>query len=180
MAWVSGRPFLEWVVAHLAAQGIGNVTISTGYLAETVERHFRRRPVKEVCVRCVAEPKPLGTGGGFLNAVRATPEKPAAWLVLNGDSLALASLDALFSCLSDSAVDGAILGVPMTDASRYGTIEQSPASDLIGFREKKPGPGTINAGVYLLRASLIESFSDRVPLSFETEIFRKLLPGARA
>src|SRR4051812_23943954 len=68
MAPVNGRPFVEWVVRYLAAQGIRHVILSTGYLAETVEKHFLSQPVAGVKVVCVPETTPLGTAGGFLNA----------------------------------------------------------------------------------------------------------------
>jgi len=48
---------------------------------------------------------------------------------------------------------------------------------LAGFNEKKPGAGIINAGVYLFRASAIDSFPDKTPLSFETEVFPALVAG---
>jgi len=175
MAPVNGKPFLEWVARYLAAQGIRQVILSTGYLAETIERHFQNQPVKELTASYVRETEPLGTAGGFRNAVRGAATTPAAWLVLNGDSLALAPLDRMFRALAETAVDGAILGVPMPDASRYGTIEQNTAGELAAFKEKRPGAGLINAGVYLFRASLLDWFPDRAPLSFEREVFPELL-----
>ena len=174
MAPVNGKPFLEWMIRYLSAQGIRKVILSTGHLAETIERHFQQQPVKNVAVRCVPETAPLGTAGGFLNAVRGSAEKPRAWLVLNGDSLALAPLAGMFQSLAAPGVDGAILGVPMPDASRYGTIEQNPAGDLVAFKEKRPGAGTINAGVYLFQAPALEWFPRHVPLSFEKEVFPEL------
>ena len=100
MAPVNGRPFLEWVVRYLAAQKIRRVILSTGHRAEIVAKHFRSQPVKNVHVSCVPETQPLGTAGGFLNAIRGAadgsrPQGPA-WLVLNGDSLAPASLAEMF------------------------------------------------------------------------------------
>jgi NDP-sugar pyrophosphorylase family protein len=174
MAPVCGRPFVEWMVRYLAKQGLRRVILSTGFLAETIERHFKTEPVKEVAVRCVPETKPLGTAGGFLNAIHAPAVTSPAWLVMNGDSLALAPLAEMFRSLDDPAVDGVILGVPTSDASRYGTVVQNAGGDLAGFREKKPGAGTINAGVYLLRAAVVEAFPARVPLSFETDVFPAL------
>lgn len=76
MASVAGKPFLEWVVRYLARKYIRNVVLSTGYRAKTVERHFAASPVKTVTVKCVPETKPLGTAGGFLNAVRGCGQKP--------------------------------------------------------------------------------------------------------
>jgi D-glycero-alpha-D-manno-heptose 1-phosphate guanylyltransferase len=175
MALVNGKPFLEWVVRYLAAQNIRRVILSTGHLAAVVEKHFQTQSVPGINVSCVPETEPAGTAGGFLNAVRHNKNKPAAWLVLNGDSLAPAPLTKLFQSLGQPEQCGAILGVPMPDASRYGTISQNPNGELAGFNEKKPGAGVINAGVYLFRPSAIEQFPQKMPLSFETEVFPTLI-----
>jgi NDP-sugar pyrophosphorylase family protein len=175
MAPVAGRPFLEWVVRRLARQGIPKVLLSTGHLTEVVERHFQPQPVAGVVTRCFPETRPLGTGGGFLNAVRLSGEKPEAWLVLNGDSLVFADLTLAAAELSNPAVAGVVIGCSVADASRYGTLAIGPASELRGFTEKRPGRGVINAGIYLLRDSLIRQFPGTLPLSFEQEVFPQLI-----
>src|ERR1039458_8793610 len=92
MVPVAGKPFLEWVVRYLARQGIPKAILSTGHLADVLESHFRTQPVAGVVTRCVAETRPLGTAGGFLNAARVSVETSEAWLVANGDSLVFADL----------------------------------------------------------------------------------------
>jgi NDP-sugar pyrophosphorylase family protein len=174
MVPVNGKPFVEWIVRYLAAQKIRNVILSTGHLAETVENHFQPQPVEGVKVSCVPETKPLGTAGGFLNAI-SDAKKSEAFLVLNGDSLVTAPLKNFFQFLDDDKTDGAILGVRVPDASRFGTISQNANGELSGFNEKKSGAGIINAGVYLFRASAIEIFPKKFPLSFETDIFPALI-----
>lgn len=179
MAPVNGRPFVEWIVRYLAAQKIRNVILSTGHLAETVEKHFATQPVKNIHVTCIPETSPLGTAGGFLNATRGNV-KSKAFLVLNGDSLAVAPLEPLLATLNEPDMGGAILGVPMTEAARYGTISQNAFGELTGFNEKKPGAGNINAGVYLFRSYMLKTFPGKLPLSFETDVFPALIgSGAR-
>ena len=130
--------------------------------------------------RCVAETQPLGTAGGFLNAVRLSGDTPAAWLVLNGDSLVFADLAELASELSDPAVAGVVVGCAVPDASRYGTLAIGPGGELQGFAEKRPGKGVINAGIYLLRDSLVREMAGTPPLSFEQDVFPQLIKhGAR-
>ena len=175
MAPVARRPFLEWVVRFLARQGIRRVVLSTGHLAETIESHFKSQIEHGVKVRCVPETTPLGTAGGFLNAVRASGETPAAWLVLNGDSLALAPLRPMVDLLANPQMAGVILGVRVTDASRYGTIAFDAKGNLQRFEEKKAGAGVINAGVYLLRHAALDDFAPQRPLSFEREVFPSML-----
>ena len=175
MVPVAGRPFLEWVVRYLARQGIPKVVLSTGHLAGVVETHFRAQTVPGVLTRCVAETQPLGTGGGFLNAVRVSGDSPAAWLVLNGDSLVFADVAGVARELSDPAVAGVVVGCAVPDASRYGTLAIGAESELKGFAEKRPGKGVINAGIYLLRDSLVRELAGALPLSFEQDVFPQLI-----
>jgi D-glycero-alpha-D-manno-heptose 1-phosphate guanylyltransferase len=180
MVPVAGKPFLEWVLRWLARQGIQKAILSTGHLAGVVEAHFKPQPVAGVTTRCIAETSPLGTAGGFLNAARLSRETPEAWLVVNGDSLVFANLALAAADLSDPAVAGTIIGCEVADATRYGTLAIGPAAKLRGFTEKRPGKGVINAGAYLLRDSLIRQFPGTLPLSFEQEVFPRLLAqGAR-
>lgn len=174
MAPVAGRPFLEWVVRYLAAQGLRRVIISTGYRAEVVSDFFAGRPVPEVSVQCVAEPEPLGTAGGFLHAAAAGGGIPPAWLVLNGDSLIFANLVEAVEVLNQPKVAGVVIGREVEDAARFGTLETGAGGELLRFAEKRPGRGVINAGVYLLRHELLASFSAGRPLSFEQDVFSKL------
>jgi D-glycero-alpha-D-manno-heptose 1-phosphate guanylyltransferase len=174
MAPVNGRPFLEWVVRYLAAQNIRRVVLSTGYLTETIEKHFQPQPVAGVTVSCVPETTPLGTAGGFLNAVHQSKINSSAWFLLNGDTLAFANLgDAIHSLQSESTA-GVIFGREVPDTSRYGSLLTDADDRLASFAEKRPGRGVISTGIYLFRDSLIQSFPDRAPLSLEQEVFPAL------
>lgn len=175
MAPVAGRPFLDWVVRYWAKQGIGRVVLSTGYLGEKIEAYFQSHPVEGVDLSCVRERGALGTAGGFRHAAVTSGERPEAWLVLNGDSIVLASLGEMSGWLADPGIDGVILGVAVPDAARYGLITQDGAGHLVRFEEKRPGAGIINAGVYLLRSRLIGAFPGDNPLSFENEVFPALI-----
>jgi NDP-sugar pyrophosphorylase family protein len=175
MAPVAGRPFLEWVVRYLAKQGVNRTVISTGYLTGIVERHFQTQPVPGVNVQCVSEPEPLGTAGGFLQAVRSAGQPPPAWLVLNGDSLVFANLQSAVAPFADPAVSGVIVGRTVPDASRYGALAMGPSGELLRFEEKRPGAGVINTGIYLLRHSLLAEFPAPSPLSFERDVFPVLI-----
>jgi D-glycero-alpha-D-manno-heptose 1-phosphate guanylyltransferase len=174
MAPVNGKPFVEWVVHYLRGQGIRRVALSTGHLAETIEDHFASSRIKDMAVQCVKETEPLGTAGGFLNAARAAGPAPA-WLVLNGDSIVLAPLDDMFRAGSNPEIQGALIAVPISDAARYGTILQDAGGMLAGFKEKQPGAGNINAGMYLFRAETLKPFPHQTRLSFETDVFPALI-----
>ena len=175
MVPVAGKPFLEWVVRYLARQGIPKVILSTGHLADVVEEYFQTQPVRGVVTHCIAETRPLGTGGGFLNAARLSVETAEVWLVANGDSLVFADLALAAAELNNPAVAGVIIGCVVAEASRFGTLAIGPGSELRGFLEKRPGKGIVNAGMYLLRDSLVRQFPGTLPLSFEQEVFPQLV-----
>ncbi len=181
LAPVCGAPFLEWVLRFYANQGLNNFYISSGYMADEIDRFVNKIQSRRYTLTTVRETQPLGTGGAFLNVVRTTNTKPKAWLICNGDSIAIAKLDVLLDqtrLLDD--FDGAMLGIRVPDASRYGSLSINNRGVLEGFLEKKPGKGIINAGVYLLNNKLIDKFPSKVPLSFEYDVFPHLLSiGAR-
>lgn len=174
MAPVNGRPFIEWVVRWLAAQNIRRVVLSTGYLTETIEKHFQPQPVAGVTVSCVPETTPLGTAGGFLNAVHQSKINSSAWFLLNGDTLAFANLADAMNTLQNEATAGVIFGRELPDTSRYGSLVTDGEGRLTSFAEKRPGQGVISTGIYLFRDSLVKTFSRQVPLSLEQEVFPAL------
>lgn len=180
---VCGRPFLEWVIRYLSNQGLRQVIISTGYLSEKIEKYFESEPVEGVDIECVAEENPQGTAGAFIEVIkrRASAPKRSGWLIMNGDTILSSNLP-LQAILADlKETDGVLVGVEAEDASRYGTLVIGESGRLIGFKEKMKGGGVVNAGVYFFRnTNMLNQFSNQRPLSFETEVFPKLLSqGAR-
>lgn len=175
MVSVSDKPFLEWVIRYLQVQGINKSLISTGYLANVIEQYFQSQPVDGIETICYQETKPLGTAGGFLNAVHQSQETPSAWLIINGDSLIFTDLNPLTDHLLDETVGGVIVGLSVTDTSRYGSLVYNQEGDLTNFAEKRQGSGVINAGIYLLKQNILQQFPKDLPLSFENDVFPVLL-----
>jgi len=174
LAPVAGKHFLEWVLRYLGEQGIERAVISAGYLAEKIERAVGKYAIEGLQVTCVTEGEPLGTAGGCLNAMGA---HRGDIVVLNGDSLVLTNLKSLF--LAAEHMDGAVLGIKVKDASRYGTLKVKDGQ-LAGFEEKRPGVGLVNAGVYFFKAETLARFARGKALSFEYEVFPALIAdGAR-
>jgi D-glycero-alpha-D-manno-heptose 1-phosphate guanylyltransferase len=174
MAPVAGRPFVEWVVRFFARHGAVEFILSTGYLAGQIEAHFSTQPVPGVRVRCCPETTPLGTAGGFLNCLDDAPAPDGIWIVTNGDSLVFADPHPLLAALREGGAEGGVLGLAMDDASRYGTLEYDHADRLTAFREKRPGRGVVNSGVYVLTGAALRGLPAQRPLSFESDVFPRL------
>ena len=175
MAPAAGRPFLDWLLRFLASQGLDRVVLSTGHLAHVVQRHIEATRVAGLEISLVKEDRPLGTAGGFLNAMRTISPSPRIWLVVNGDSLVLADFSAFVRRFADGDWAAALLGLNVADTSRYGTLTIGANDCLMSFNEKRPGAGVINAGVYLFRHEACADFPAKTPLSFEHDVFPGLL-----
>lgn len=175
MATVANKPFIQWIINYLYQQNIDKFILSTGYLGEIIEQYFKSQVIDNITVNCYQEIEPLGTAGGFVNAVNLSHQIPDSWLVTNGDSLIFTDLNPLFNHLQNSDTEGVILGLSLPDASRYGSLRYDDDYNLISFAEKQEGKGVINAGVYLFKHSLISKFPEQKPLSFEYDVFPALL-----
>jgi D-glycero-alpha-D-manno-heptose 1-phosphate guanylyltransferase len=173
LAEVAGKPFLEWLIRYLARQGIEKFIVSAGYRADMIAEFCATLALPNVRIRSVAEDSPQGTAGGFLQAVAGDQSK--SWLVCNGDSLVCANLASFLSLHESDPEDGRLLALHVEDSSRYGNLRVDEQGYLAAFNEKVAGTGLINAGVYLLRARVLEHSSTKRPLSFETDLFPALL-----
>jgi NDP-sugar pyrophosphorylase family protein len=172
LASVAGKPFLQWHLEFLRKQGIREIVISTGYKAEAFAPFLSTMRDEALTIECVNESTPLGTGGAIVHALANSEILRAAkrFFVMNGDSFVAWNPIALLRALGKN--DGALLGVEVEDASRYGTLTLSQDDRLIGFAEKTGlvERGCINAGVYLFGRELFNSIPQGRK-SIETDFF---------
>jgi NDP-sugar pyrophosphorylase family protein len=175
LASVGGRPFLELLLRQLGAQGIRQLVMCTGYLAEQIEEVFGDGSDLGMTIQYSQEPVPLGTAGALKFAQRYLRHE-SEFLVLNGDSFLEVDFNELVEShrKRDGLVTMAV--VPVDNASRYGTVRLGADSRLLGFEEKaeQSAPGIINAGVYVLSNAVLPEISEG-PASLERDIFPRLL-----
>jgi len=172
---VAGRPFLAWVLDHLAANGVRRVVLSVGDRHGAIQDHFGDRfgaPSGPLALAYCVEERPLGTGGAIHAALGACATDPV--LVVNGDTLFDIDLKPLLA-------RHRIAGRPLTmalhraaDTARYGRVGVTDGI-VTGFEEKGvhgpgPGPGWINAGLYVVSARLFDRFDLPAAFSFENDL----------
>jgi D-glycero-alpha-D-manno-heptose 1-phosphate guanylyltransferase len=176
---VLGRPFLDWLLTSLQACGFCRAIISTGYCADQFGPYHGHERIPGLELSTVPEREALGTAGGFCHAV-VTAKLKNNLVALNGDSLVLMPLQPVLRDFAQHSAPAAIVAVPVEDASRYGTLDLDASGWVRGFREKQPGAGIANAGIYLFRESVIAHFPEKRPLSFEAEVFPHLIASRLA
>jgi D-glycero-alpha-D-manno-heptose 1-phosphate guanylyltransferase len=170
---VNGQPFLYWVIRWVMRQGIRQIVISTGHLAEKIEEWVETKPLgDDVEIICRRENKPLGTAGGIRNCLDLLGE----WtLVTNGDSLIDADIKDALKMLAQQVVDAMIFGVTVDDTRRFGSLRIGSGNRLEAFAEKVPGKGLINSGIYLLSYATIAAIPEHDSVSIERDTFPAML-----
>lgn len=176
MALVAGVPFLQLLLEGLRAQGIADVVLGTGYMAEQIEDFFREGEAFGLRVRYSREREPLGTGGALK---LAEPLLSDPVVVLNGDSYVDWSFAASSHLLIRRNAAMVIVLQSMPDVSRYGSVTIAADGRVTEFVEKgaRTGPGLINAGVYLLRKEIVRALPGNEAVSLERDVFPGLLGG---
>ncbi len=173
MAPVRGRPFLEFLLGHVARQGVRRVILSVGYKREVIQDHFGSAWGGLDIDYCV-EDQPLGTGGGIKKAFE--DHGLARAFVFNGDSYCPVALEPLLARHRERESLLTLTLTQVADAGRFGSVEIDAENRIRAFREKDSngGPGLINAGIYVVESGVFAGFAERPRFSFETDVMQGL------
>ena len=168
---LAGRPFLTFMLDWLAAHGVSEAILSCGYRSDGV-----RRVLGDIYdgmrLRYVVEEEPLGTAG----PVRLAADEGVLadrFLVLNGDTLTDLDLSAELEQHERTGAEGTLALTAVEDTASYGVVPTDDAGRVAEFLEKVDDPPTnrINAGAYVLEASVAERIEPGRAVSFEREVF---------
>jgi len=176
LAPIGDRSFLELLVRQLWLQGIRNLVMCTGYLADQIENKFGDGRSWGVSIEYSNEERPLGTAGAIKGAQRYLTNV-SEFLVLNGDSFLDINLHSLMTFHRKH--DGAVVTmtvVRVEDARRYGTVCVDANDRVIAFAEKTASyaPGLVNGGIYVCSQAVWQHIPEP-PASLERDVFPYLL-----
>ena len=177
MASIAGRPFIDWMLSALRQSGIRRVVLCTGYLAAVLREYVADGRKWDMSVVHSEEPEPLGTGGALRYALPVIDSD--LLLVLNGDSWCDADLSAFMAWHHERKSNASILLTWVKDCARFGTVEVDGQFRIQCFIEKtgQHNAGWINAGIYLLRRSLLSAIQPNRMVSIERDVFPGLVPA---
>jgi len=167
LAPIEGTPFIDLLFNDLIQQGFRRFILATGHLGSQLEYHVNNRTDAEYIISC--EPIPLGTGGAIKFAENKI--RSAHVLVLNGDSRIIFDFRSLFEFHKHQKADMSILLSSSTKGNDYGNVLLDGENRITTFSEK-PVEKTfacVNAGVYVINRSLLNSLQPEVKYSLEKD-----------
>ena len=169
---IAGHPLAEYQVAQLVRAGVERVIVSC---AAGQDRLFSAKlSGLGAEIVCVAEPEPLGRGGGLrLAGARRAEDGPV--LAMNGDEL----LDVDFAqLLAAHEASGAAATIVVAQVrSPFGVVDVGDDDWISGFSEAPLLPQWVSTGVYVLGEEALERLPERG--DHETTTFPELASEGR-
>jgi len=145
----TGRTILEHQLDWLAAEGVTDVVVSCGHLADVLQDWLARTELP-LSVETIVEDEPLGRGGGLRYAATALPHPDEDWYALNADIWTRFSLREMARLHRDTkALATLALARPRIP---WGVVELDDTGDgplITDFVEAPTTPRPVNAGVYV-------------------------------
>jgi NDP-sugar pyrophosphorylase family protein len=144
-----------------------------GYLAGQVQDFAGDGSAWGLQISYSFEDSPLGTGGAIR---KASAQMDTPFFALNGDTLFLINLSALWLAHCSSRALGTVALLPVSDGSSRGCVTLDENNQITSFNEKPASTGValVNGGVYVLEPGALASVPANHPASIEREVFPHL------
>ena len=169
-------PFLAYQLALLKRHGVHRAVLSCSYMVEEVRGAMGDGSRFGVELAYAVEETPLGTAGGVRNAADLVRGRV---VVLNGDILTDADITAMLRFHAERGARASIYLTPVEDPGPYGLVDIAEDGRVRRFIEKPSAEdqtvNTINAGIYVLDAALLERIPPARVVSIEREFFPALV-----
>ncbi len=152
---VGSKPMLEHIIERAKSDGFRRFVLAVHYLGHMIEEYFGDGSRWQVQIDYLREESPLGTAGalGFLTSRLDVP-----LVVTNGDVLTdIRYCEILDFHMRHGAA--ATMAVRLHEWQHPFGVVRTQGVDIVGFEEKPIARSHINAGIYVLDPSAIDSLN---------------------
>ncbi|CAN5571307.1 NDP-sugar synthase [soil metagenome] len=169
---------MGYMLDFLRSGGLEGAVLSLGYLPDPIQEYLAECDLDGFSVDYAVEDRALGTAGGIKNAEKYLDGGPV--VVVNGDVLCGANLEAAIEQHRDSDALATITLTSVEDPTAYGLVEVDHDMLVHRFIEKpaydEVSTNLVNAGVYVLEPEVL----DMIPAGREVSIEREIFPEIQA
>lgn len=173
---IDGVPAIRRILRLLQKHGIQEAAVTTGYLADKLERHLGSE-AEGVTLTYFREKTPLGTAGGVAAARDYLSDAP--FLVISGDAVCRCDLSAAIRAREEQRAMALLILTRVASPGEFGVVLLDETNRITGFSEKPSLSGTysdtVNTGIYVLSPSIFEEIPSGIPYDFGRDLFPKLL-----
>lgn len=179
---IGNVPMVVRLAAGLAAGGVTDIVLALGFQPDAFRAAFPGDSLTHgdttVHLHYAVEPEPRDTAGAIKFAADAVGID-GTFVVANGDIVTGLEIKDLIRAHREGGSEATIHLTPVDDPSSFGVVELDDAQLVQRFVEK-PAPGEtssnlINAGTYVMEASVLDRIAADVPVSVERVTFPDLV-----
>ena len=151
MLRLGDKPIIEHNIDRLISFGIKKIYISVKYLGEQIVNYLGDGSQKGISIEYVWEDEPLGTAGALALIDNLSTEHI---LLMNSDLFTNVNFESLYLKLINERADMAVASTEYKVDIPYAVFETEEGR-VINFKEKPSFIYLSNAGIYILKRSLI-------------------------
>lgn len=148
---VGDRCIIDYNIEALARNGITDISVTVNYLAEQIEQHFAK-PVAGVQVKCVREPRRMGTIGSL---TLVEPGCNDTVLLMNSDLLTNINYEAMYMAHIGEDADLTAAVTPYMVSVPY-AIFRTEGNRVLSLEEKPTYNYYANAGIYMIHRRCLD------------------------
>ena len=170
MIKISGKPILEYIIEKIKKERFKNIYISVNYLSEKIKKYFKKGQKYFLDINYIEENKPLGTIGSLrlLN-----PLNSENVIITNADVYTKANYRDILSFHKKTKSDLTLVVKEYLNEIPYGVVKFR-GNNLVNIVEKPSNFEYINAGIYVIKSSIIK-FIPKNKVFNSDELIRKLI-----
>ena len=179
---IGNVPMVIRLAERLAAGGVTDIVLALGFQPDAFRAAFPGDSLAHgdttVKLHYAVEPEPRDTAGAIKFAADSVGID-GTFVVANGDIVTGLAISDLIEAHREGGHEATIHLTPVDDPSSFGVVELDDTQLVQRFVEK-PAPGEtasnlINAGTYVMEASVLDRIAADVPVSVERVTFPDLV-----
>lgn len=160
MLEVNGKPMIAHIIEQAASENFQKIYIATHYLGDQIQRYLGDGQEFNIPIEYIEENVPLNTGGSFANI----PISQGPIVVTNSDVLTDVGYSKMVNFHLLQNAKATIAAHEHVIQHPFGVI-RSDGIDFHGLEEKPKWVTNVNAGIYVLDASVRSLIKDREAIS---------------
>ncbi|AGC78679.1 putative nucleoside diphosphate sugar pyrophosphorylase [Nonlabens dokdonensis DSW-6] len=167
---LGNKPIIEHNIDRLISYGIKKIYISVKYLGDQLETYFGDGSSKGIEIEYVWEDQPLGTAGALALVDRFNSEHV---LLMNSDLFTSVNFEDMYLLMLQENADMVVASTEYKVDVPYAVFETED-NKVKAFKEKPSYIYQSNAGIYILKRSLIEQMNKNEYCDI-TDVMEKLV-----
>jgi len=152
---IGQKAIIDYNVDNLINYGVENIHVTINYLGEQIEEHFKQERCG-IRIKCVREKEFFGT----IASVKLIADlKSDEILIMNSDLFTNIDFEDFYRHFIEKDADMSAAAIPYSVNVPYGIFELEGRS-IQGIKEKPTYNYYANAGIYLIKKSLLDLIPD--------------------